>query len=256
MVLKRDVGSIARNRNQNIMTQSNQIGKNGLRVLIVDDEEDICELIRTPLEEEGFSVIVSHNGIDAWKKLETRPPDLVLLDLMLPGINGIDFCKKLKEKYDIPVIVITARTGETDAVLSLEMGADDYIRKPFHLRELIARVRAKLRIRMAGSNIKNSVLQVGKIRLDPSAHRVTIDGIPIELTLIEFNLLRLFLENPDMAFTRNHLLDRVWGNDVYVNDRTVDVNIKRLREKLGSEKERLETVRGIGYRLTTDPAES
>ncbi len=225
---------------------------NGYRILVVDDEADICDIIRYNLEEEGFLVTVSENGIDAWNRLERSLPDAIILDLMLPGINGLDFCKKVKAKYDVPVIMLTARSGETDAVLGLEIGADDYVRKPFSPRELIARLRAILRRHskpgQEGSSLSGN-LQIGLITMDTAAHRVLVNNELADLTLIEYKLLKLFMENPEIAFTRDRLLDRVWGRDVYVSDRTVDVNIKRLREKLAGEKGRLETVRGVGYRF-------
>jgi len=221
----------------------------GLRILVVEDEEDICNLIRFNLEEEGFIVSVSLNGLDAWNKVERSLPDVIVLDLMLPGMNGLDFCKKVKNKYDVPIIMVTARSGETDAVLALELGADDYVRKPFSPRELVARVRAVLRRKGLVREKREGNLCIGNITIDTAAHRVTVESELVDLTLIEYKLLKLFMENPDIAFTRDRLLDRVWGRDVYVSDRAVDVNIKRLREKLLSEKERLETVRGIGYRF-------
>ncbi|MCR9141942.1 MAG: response regulator transcription factor [bacterium] len=224
---------------------------NGYRILVVDDEADICDIIRYNLEEEGFLVTVSENGIDAWNRLERSLPDAIILDLMLPGINGLDFCKKVKAKYDVPVIMLTARSGETDAVLGLEIGADDYVRKPFSPRELIARLRAILRrqSKPGQETSQTGNLLIGSITMDTAAHRVLINEELADLTLIEYKLLKLFMENPEIAFTRDRLLDRVWGRDVYVSDRTVDVNIKRLREKLGVEKGRLETVRGVGYRF-------
>lgn len=225
---------------------------NGYRVLVVDDEADICNIIRYNLEEEGFLVTVSENGIDAWNRLERNLPDAIILDLMLPGINGLDFCKKVKSAYDVPIIILTARSGETDAVLGLEMGADDYIRKPFSPRELIARLRAVLRRRKPAQETRSGNLAIGSIVMDTAAHRVQVGGELADLTLIEYKLLKLFMENPEIAFTRDRLLDRVWGRDIYVSDRTVDVNIKRLREKLGEEKQRLETVRGVGYRFRGD----
>lgn len=221
----------------------------GTRLLVVEDEEDIRNLIRFNLEEEGFQVTVAGNGREAWFKVEQDRPDLIVLDIMLPGMNGIDLCKRIREKYDIPVIMLTARTEETDVVLGLEVGAEDYIRKPFSPRELMARIRAILRKRVGSEELRGGKRTVGRITLDNDAHRVTVDEHPIELTLIEFRLLKLFMENVNIAFSRDRLLDRIWGSDVFVNDRTVDVNIKRLREKLGQEKERLETVRGIGYRF-------
>lgn len=224
----------------------------GVRILVVDDEEDILNIIRFNLEEEGFIVSTSDNGLDAWNKVERSLPDAIVLDLMIPGINGMDLCKKIKSKYNVPILMVTARAGETDAVLGLELGADDYIRKPFSPRELIARLRVVLRRHSTATESLEGSLSIGDLHMNNAAHRVTIKGKPVDLTLIEYKLLKLFMENPDIAFTRDRLLDRVWGRDVYVSDRTVDVNIKRLREKLGEERERLETVRGIGYRFRAD----
>ncbi|GIW23706.1 MAG: DNA-binding response regulator [Candidatus Sericytochromatia bacterium] len=223
----------------------------GIRVLVVEDEEDIQNIISFNLEAEGFIVTKSDNGLDAWNKIQKHLPDIILLDIMIPGINGIDLCKKIKSHYDVPIIMVTAKAGELDAVLGLEMGADDYIRKPFSQRELIARLRAVLRRKEKSDNLEGSIT-IGGIHMNKTAHKVTVNGKNVDLTLIEYKLLKLFMENPDIAFTRDRLLDRVWGRDVYVSDRTVDVNIKRLREKLGEEKYRLETIRGIGYRFKGD----
>lgn len=221
----------------------------GLRALVVEDEEDISEIIEFNLREEGFLVSASRNGIDAWNKLERHLPDVIVLDLMLPGINGLDFIKKVKGRYNVPIVMVTARSSETDAVLALELGADDYIRKPFSPRELIARIRSVLRRRGTLTETTEGNLNIGGIVMDTAAHRVTVGETLIDLTLIEYKLLKIFMENPDIAFSRDRLLDRAWGRDVYVSDRAVDVNIKRLREKLLDQKERLETVRGVGYRF-------
>ncbi|MEQ8351133.1 MAG: response regulator [Leptospiraceae bacterium] len=222
----------------------------GLRILVVDDEEDICDLIRFNLEEEGYVVSVSNNGMDALNKVDRNLPDAIILDLMIPGISGMELCKKIKSKYDVPILMVTARAGETDAVLGLEMGADDYIRKPFSPRELMARLKAVLRrLGAVVEDAQSGNMIIGQIQMNTAAHRVVIGDKPVDLTLIEYKLLKLFMENPDIAFSRDRLLDRVWGRDVYVSDRAVDVNIKRLREKLLDEKQRLETVRGVGYRF-------
>lgn len=225
------------------------IDTNGLRVLVVEDEEDIQNIISFNLEAEGCIVIKSDNGLDAWNKIQNNLPDVILLDIMIPGINGMDLCKKIKANYNVPIIMVTAKAGELDAILGLELGADDYIRKPFSPRELVARLKAVLRRKIEHNETHEGSIVVGNIHMNKTAHRVSIDGKNIDLTLIEYKLLKLFMENPDIAFTRDRLLDKVWGRDVYVSDRTVDVNIKRLREKLGEEKHRLETIRGIGYRF-------
>jgi two-component system, OmpR family, alkaline phosphatase synthesis response regulator PhoP len=224
---------------------------NGIKVFIVDDEEDILELIRFHLDEAGFQVSTAQNGLEVLPRIEKNLPDLMILDVMLPGINGMDLCRKIKEKHKIPIIMVTAKTGETDAVLGLELGADDYVRKPFSPRELMARVRSVLR-RYDTNELEQleGNISIGKIFLNHKAHKVYVADVEIELTLIEYKILHMFMSNPGLAMTREKLLDKVWGHDIYVTDRAVDVNIKRLRDKLLLEKERLETVRGIGYRFT------
>jgi len=230
------------------MEAENQSVK-GLRILVVEDEEDIAQLMRFNLEEEGFIVSTSGNGMDALGKIERNLPDALILDLMLPGLGGLEILKRIRAKYDLPVVMVTARSGETDAELGLELGADDYIRKPFSPRELVARVKAVFRRNSKVRESAQGTISRGEIEMDLSAHRVRIKGREADLTMIEYKLLQLLMENADIAFTRDKLLDRVWGRQVYVSDRAVDVNIKRLRSKLGEEKERLETVRGVGYRF-------
>jgi DNA-binding response OmpR family regulator len=220
------------------------------KVLVVDDEEDIADLIKVNLESEGYQIEVAYNGLEVLPRIEKNQPNLIILDLMLPGIGGMDLCKRIKEKYKIPVIMVTAKTSETDVVLGLELGADDYIKKPFSTRELTARVRSVLRRANSNEDLDKMVsITVGKVHLNATAHKVFIEDKEIELTLIEYKLLYLFMSNPGVAFSRDKLLDRIWGKDVFVTDRTVDVNIKRLRDKLLSEKDKLETIRGIGYRF-------
>ncbi|MEM7181112.1 MAG: response regulator transcription factor [Spirochaetota bacterium] len=222
-----------------------------MNVLVVEDEEDIAELIKYNLQEEGFQVSICHHGMEVLPTIQKNLPDLIILDLMLPGIGGIDLCKLIREKYMVPIVMVTARTGETDAVLGLELGADDYIRKPFSVLELKARVRSV--IRRYNGNEKETAegnITLGKIELNPTAYKVSIDGEKADLTLIEYKILHLFMSNPGVAFTRDKLLDKIWGHDTYITDRAVDVHIKRLRDKLLSQKERLETVRGIGYRFS------
>lgn len=224
---------------------------NGLNVMVVDDEEDIVDLIKYNLEEEGFRVSTCKNGLEVIPRIDKHKPDLVILDVMLPGIGGIDLCRKIKDKYTVPIIMVTAKTGETDAVLGLEFGADDYVRKPFSPRELMARVKSVLRRYSAPiDDEKSGSITIGKIHLNSKAHKVTVDDQEIDLTLLEYKILYLFMSNPGVALTRDKLLDKIWGNDIFVTDRAVDVNIKRLRDKLGSEKNRLETIRGIGYRFS------
>jgi two-component system OmpR family response regulator len=223
------------------------------RILVVEDEEDIAELIKITLDQDGFLVDTCKNGLEVIPRIEKNIPACILLDLMLPGIGGMDLCKLIKERFDVPIIMVTAKTSETDVVLGLELGADDYIRKPFSVRELVARVRKAIRSKSpANEMVEEPSISVGKIFINSAAHKVFVDSEEIELTLIEYKILYLFLMNPGIALTREKLLDNVWGSDIYVTDRTVDVNIKRLRDKLKSEKERLETIRGIGYRFKGD----
>lgn len=222
-----------------------------MEVLVVEDEEDIAELIKYHLEDEGYRVTICQNGMEVLPRIEKNLPGLIILDLMLPGIGGIDLCKRIREKYSTPIVMVTAKTGETDAVLGLELGADDYIRKPFSIRELKARIRSVIR-RYSGiiENAQQGNITMGKIELNPTAYQVFIDGKRADLTLIEYKILHLFMSNPGVAFTRDKLLDKIWGHDTYITDRAVDVHIKRLRDKLLSQKDRLETVRGVGYRFS------
>lgn len=232
---------------------STKNSSNGVQVLVVEDEEDIAELIQFHLQQEGYFVDWASNGLEVLPKLDKNLPDLVILDIMLPGLNGIELCKRIKEKYLVPIIMVTARTGETDAVLGLELGADDYVRKPFSVRELMARIKTILKRYAVDVEIEQSGnITVGKIELNPSAYKVYINGQLIELTLIEYKILHLFLSNPSIAFSRDKLLDKIWGHDTYITDRAVDVHIKRLRDKLLTERERLETVRGVGYRFNNE----
>lgn len=225
--------------------------KNGMSILVVDDEEDIIDLIKFNLEEEGFQVSSCKNGLEVMPRLEKNSPDLIILDVMLPGIGGIDLCRKIKDRFSTPIIMVTAKTGETDAVLGLEFGADDYVRKPFSPRELMARVKSVLRRYSETVEETNTgSITIGKVFLNSKAHKVYVDNEEIDLTLLEYKLLYLFMSNPGVALSRDKLLDKIWGHDIYVTDRAVDVNIKRLRDKLKGEKFRLETIRGVGYRFT------
>ncbi|MCB1140885.1 MAG: response regulator transcription factor [Leptospiraceae bacterium] len=222
-----------------------------MSILVVDDEEDIIDLIKFNLEEEGFQVSSCKNGLEVMPRLEKNSPDLIILDVMLPGIGGIDLCRKIKDRFSTPIIMVTAKTGETDAVLGLEFGADDYVRKPFSPRELMARVKSVLRRYSETVEETNTgSITIGKVFLNSKAHKVYVDNEEIDLTLLEYKLLYLFMSNPGVALSRDKLLDKIWGHDIYVTDRAVDVNIKRLRDKLKGEKFRLETIRGVGYRFT------
>ena len=226
------------------------------RVLIVDDEPSIVELVRFALEREGFVTEAAANGQQALERVRQRAPDLVLLDLMLPGVDGLEVCRQLRQHSNVPIIMLTARAGEVDKVVGLELGADDYITKPFSPRELVARVRAVLRRAQTGQSppatVAGQELRVGDIRMDLARHEVWVKDRRVELTPKEYELLRTFMANRGMGLTRELLLDKVWGYDFVGDTRTVDVHVVRLRQKLEDDPARpryIETVRGVGYRM-------
>jgi phosphate regulon transcriptional regulator PhoB len=222
------------------------------RVLIVEDEPDIRDLLVFHLEREGYQVVKCRNGEEALRAAHASPPDLVLLDLMLPEMDGLEVCRRLRQDpatQSLPIVMLTARGDEVDRVLGLEMGADDYVVKPFSPRELIARIRAVLR--RARPAAGTAALTVGRITIDPAAHIVLVDGAPVSLTRKEFDLLRALVEARGRVLSREFLLDHVWGYTAAgeVESRTVDVHVRRLRQKLGPEGQRISTVTGVGYRL-------
>jgi DNA-binding response OmpR family regulator len=222
------------------------------RVLIVEDEPDISSLLAFHLEREGYQVSQSPNGLDALQQVRARPPDLVLLDLMLPGIGGLEVCRRLRQDpatAALPVVMLTAKREEVDRVLGLELGADDYIVKPFSPKEVVARVRAVLRRSRAPAD--NVPLVIGKLAIDVARHTVHVDGGPVVLTPKEFDLLRTLAEARGRVLSRELLLDRVWGYAAAgeIESRTVDVHVRRLRVKLGAEGRRIVTVKSVGYRL-------
>lgn len=221
-------------------------------ILLVEDEEPLVLLLRYNLEAEGFKVIVAHNGEEAELAIAEHPPDLVVLDWMLPGVSGLELCRRWRANRNtrgIPILMLTARGEETDRVRGLTTGADDYVVKPFSVPELMARVRALLR-RAAPERIA-SVLTVGDISLDRDAHRVTRNGRELRLGPTEYRLLEFLMQSPGRVFSRAQLLDGVWGRDVYVDERTVDVHIGRLRKAItrGRERDPIRTVRGAGYAI-------
>jgi DNA-binding response OmpR family regulator len=219
-------------------------------IIIVEDDEDIADSIRYNLDREGFRVRVAATGEDALSLILNGPPNLILLDLNLPGMNGFEICRRLRAEPStatIPILMLTARTDETDKVLGLNMGADDYITKPFSMRELVARVNAALR-RSEGSQIDRPVFDNGSLRIDPSTFRVHYHAREVRMTRKEFSLLSELARNQGRVLTRETLLDRVWGMNYFGDSRTLDVHIRRLRQKLG-EPALIETVTGIGYRL-------
>ena len=220
-------------------------------ILIVDDEEDVLELVRYNLEKEGYTVHTATCGEDALKIALAKLPDLIVLDLMLPGINGIDVCKKLKNStttQNIPVIMLTAKGEETDIVTGLEIGADDYITKPFSPKVLIARIR-RIMQRPIIRNLENAPLKIYEITIDTSRREFLIKNKPVELTFTEFNILYTLAKRPGIVFTRYQLVDSIHGEDYLVTDRAIDVQIFALRKKLGTYEKYIETVRGVGYRF-------
>ncbi len=223
------------------------------RILVVEDEESLSEPLAFMLGREGFDVQVVDNGIDAVSEFERAGADLVLLDVMLPGQSGMEVCKQIRATSAVPIIMLTAKDSEIDKVLGLELGADDYVTKPYSARELIARVRAVLRRRGAEPEEANeSAIEGGPVRMDIERHIVTVDGDPVPMPLKEFELLEMLLRNTGRVLTRSQLIDRVWGSDYVGDTKTLDVHIKRLRSKVEpdpSNPRYVVTVRGLGYKF-------
>jgi two-component system phosphate regulon response regulator PhoB len=223
----------------------------GARILAVDDEPDLLELVRVGLTQAGYVVETATSGSDALAALRRAPPDLILLDLMLPDLSGTELCARVRADQRLsamPIIMLTAKSEEIDRVVGLEVGADDYVTKPFSPRELALRVRAVLR-RRAPAQERARVLEHGSLRVDPESHRASVAGHEIVLTAKEFQLLVALMGRPGRVMTRERLLDEVWGSDITVTARTIDTHLKRLREKLGEAGGLVETVRGVGYRF-------
>jgi two-component system response regulator RegX3 len=221
------------------------------RVLVVEDEEAYSDALSYMLRREGFEVSVAATGTDALTEFDRTGADIVLLDLMLPEMSGTEVCRQLRQKSNVPVIMITARDSEIDMVVGLEIGADDYVTKPYSPRELVARIRAVLR-RGQEPELMPDTLEAGPVRMDVERHVVTVDGSEQRLPLKEFELLEMFLRNPGRVLTRGQLIDRVWGSDYVGDTKTLDVHVKRLRAKLEpdpGEPKYLVTVRGLGYKL-------
>ena len=224
-------------------------------ILVVDDEESYRDALSVALEREGFRVALAADGVEALEQFDATDPALVLLDVMLPRISGIDVCRQLRARSRVPVIMVTARSSEIDTVVGLEVGADDYVSKPFRLRELVARVRAALRRGQrdeAGADPDaDELLSIGDVTLDAARHEVLIRGNPVALPLKEFELLELLLANAGRVLTRDTLIARIWGPDYFGDTKTLDVHVKRLRAKVEpapSSPTRIVTVRGVGYR--------
>ena len=223
------------------------------RVLIVEDEASFSEALEFLLGKEGFQVTTAATGTEALRKFDQGGIDLVLLDLMIPEISGTEVCRQIRAKSRVPIIMLTAKDSEVDKVVGLEIGADDYVTKPYSSRELVARIRAVLR-RNSGEGVDNEpgVMTVGAIRMDIDRHQVAVNGIPVSLPLKEFELLEFLMRNAGRVLTRMQLIDRVWGSDYVGDTKTLDVHIKRLRAKIETDPANptlIQTVRGLGYKI-------
>ncbi len=224
------------------------------KILVIDDEPSIINLVSAYLKPEGYEVYTASDGNAGLKAARAFKPDLIILDLMLPGIDGIELLTRLRRESDVYVIMLTARTDETDKIVGLSVGADDYVTKPFSPRELVARVKAALRRIQTGttSGVERSVLSFRHVRIDVGAHTVTVDDVPVELTSIEFDMLRALAENRGRVLSREQLLEKVWGAEYFGEMRVVDVHLGHVRQKLGNES-LITTVRGVGYRFEDEP---
>ncbi|MBB6454448.1 two-component system response regulator VicR [Salirhabdus euzebyi] len=225
------------------------------KILVVDDEKPIADILQFNLEKEGYHVVCGYDGDEAIKLVHQEKPDLILLDIMLPQKDGMEVCREIRNFYSMPIIMLTAKDSEIDKVLGLELGADDYVTKPFSNRELIARVKANLRRHQKGDDknqSENQDIRIGKLVIHPDAYNVSRDGLEIELTHREFELLHYLARHIGQVMTREHLLETVWGYDYYGDVRTVDVTVRRLREKIEenpSNPKWIVTRRGVGYYL-------
>jgi two-component system response regulator RegX3 len=223
-------------------------------VLLVEDEESYVEALQVGLKREGFRVEVARDGFEALDRFDIIRPDIVLLDVMLPRISGIDVCRQLRKRSQVPIIMVTAKSAEIDTVVGLEVGADDYVTKPYRVRELVARMRAVLRRQTrddGGQEVGPGAIVVGDVTIDPDEHLVTLRGEPMRLPLKEFELLHILLANAGRVLPRETLIDRVWGSDYVGDTKTLDVHVKRLRGKLEqnpADPQRIVTIRGLGYK--------
>ena len=224
-------------------------------ILIVEDEESLAEPLAYLLQKEGFETLLAPDGPSALEQFSDDGVDLVLLDLMLPGMSGTDVCRKLRAESDVPIIMVTARDSEIDKVVGLELGADDYVTKPYSTRELVARIRAVLRRGPEVEDVEDfddQILEGGRVRMDVERHTVLVDGQPVAMPLKEFDLLEYLMRNAGRVLTRGQLIDRIWGADYVGDTKTLDVHVKRLRTKIEREPSRprqLVTVRGLGYKF-------
>ncbi len=224
-----------------------------MKILVVDDEHNIVDILRVNLEREGYTVIAAYDGVQAIEIALSQNPDLILLDCMLPRMDGFDVCRKLRQQMNIPILMLTAKSEEIDKVLGLELGADDYITKPFSVREVLARVKAHLRrvaFREAPAETSNKQLSFGELAIDADRYEVTLGGKVIDLTLREFELVLFLARNKGQIFSREALLEKVWGYEYFGDVRTVDVTVRRTREKLEPDQQNYKyilTKRGVGY---------
>jgi two-component system response regulator RegX3 len=235
------------------------------KVLLAEDEESFIDALVIGLTREGFDVTVARDGVEALRLFDLVSPDLILLDLMLPKLSGIDVCRSIRARSSVPIIMVTAKGTEIDTVVGLEVGADDYVAKPYRLRELVARMRAVLRRVPTGDHPSDSdaghldsrpILEAGGIRIDPDRHRVSVREVDVHLRRKEFELLSLLIENSGRVLTRDVLIDRIWGSDYYGDTKTLDVHIKRLRNHVEVDPSLpilITTIRGVGYRFNASP---
>ncbi len=225
-----------------------------IRVLLVEDEEAFVDALTVGLRREGFEVDVARDGAEALARFDEVAPDLVLLDVMLPTVSGLDVCRELRRRTDVPIIMVTAKAAEIDTVVGLEVGADDYVTKPYRLRELVARIRAVLRRRQhAGDSLldEHDVIRLGDVELDTDSHEVRVRDQVVNLPLKEFELLSILMENAGRVLERSTLIDRVWGSDYVGDTKTLDVHVKRIRSKIEDDPSspvRIVTIRGLGYK--------
>jgi two-component system, OmpR family, alkaline phosphatase synthesis response regulator PhoP len=224
------------------------------KILVIDDETDLIELVRYNLEKEGYAVVGAGDGESGVALIGREKPDLVIVDLMLPGMDGLEVCRLLRQKPEtaqIPILMLTAKSSETDRIIGLELGADDYVTKPFSPRELAARVKALLR-RSSGIRKQEALMRHGDLSIDSASHEVRIGNRSIDLTATEYRLLQFLITHPGFVYSRSALIDGALGRDITVLERTIDVHIMSLRKKLGKCGERIETIRGFGYKFRVD----
>ncbi|MEO0452893.1 MAG: response regulator transcription factor [Verrucomicrobiota bacterium] len=228
------------------------------KILLIDDEPDVLDLVEVNLKSSGFKVLSAQDGEEGIRKARTDQPGVIVLDLMLPRMSGLEVCKILKKDpatMGIPVIMLTAKSDEVDRIVGLELGADDYVTKPFSPRELVLRIKSVLR-RASTEPVKQERMQLGNLMLDLARHEVVVDGKTVNLTATEFRLLSVLMERRGRVQSRDRLLNDVWGYESVIDTRTVDTHVRRLREKLGSLSEYVETIRGVGYRMSEEPQQS